>query len=97
MTGRQIAGRGVVGAAASAVVGGAWMIGLVAIKAYRKEPAAGFDLGGAAAAFFQPATVGGWTQLVAILVVGVLGGLGTAALLTARHGERASEDGGSGA
>jgi hypothetical protein len=73
------------------------MIGLVAVKAYRKEPAAGFDLGGAVAAFFHPVTVGGWTQLVAILVVGVLGGLGTAALLTARHGEREPERDGSGA
>ena len=91
MTGRQIARRGVAGAIATALVGGLWMIGLVAVKAYRKDPAAGFDLPAAVAAFFRPATVGGWTQLVAILVVGVLGGLGTAALLTARHGDRAPD------
>ena len=89
MTGRQIARRGVVGALLTAVVGGAWMIGLGAIQAYRAAPAAGFDFGAAAAAFFRPATVGGFTQLVAVFVVGVRGGLGTAALLTARHGERA--------
>jgi hypothetical protein len=81
----------VIGAIVAAVVGGAWMIGLVAVKAYRANAAAGFDLGGAAAAFFQPVTVGGWTQLVAVLVVGVLGGLGTAALLTAKHGDREAD------
>ena len=88
MTGRQIARRGAIGGLLTAVVGGVWMVGLVAIKAYRKDPAAGWDLGAAATAFFRPTTVGGWTQLVAILVVGLLGALGTAALLTARHGER---------
>ena len=92
MTGRQIARRGVVGAVVTAVVGGAWMIGLVAIKAYRAAPAAGFDFGAAAAAFFRPVTVGGFTQLVAVLVVGILGGVGTAALYAARHGERAVDE-----
>ncbi|HPA52590.1 MAG TPA: MFS transporter [Thermoanaerobaculia bacterium] len=97
MTGRQIARRAVVGAVVTLVVSGVWMIGLVAVKAYRKDPASGFDLAAAAAAFFQPATVGGWTQLVAVLVVGALGGLGTAALLTARHGEREADGATSGA
>jgi PAT family beta-lactamase induction signal transducer AmpG len=97
MTGRQIGWRGVVGAIVTTIVSGAWMIGLGAIKSYRSTPAAGFDFGAAAAAFFQPVTVGGWTQLVAVLVVGLGGGLGTAALFTARHGDRASDGGGSGA
>lgn len=91
MTARQIARRAVAGAVVTLLAGAAWMIGLVAVKAYRKAPADGFDLAAAATAFFQPATVGGWTQLVAVLVVGVLGGLATAALLTARHGERPPE------
>ena len=97
MTGRQIAWRGAFGAVVTAVVGGAWMIGLGAIKAYRANAAAGWDFGAAATAFFRPATVGGWTQLVAVVVVGLLGGLGTAALLTARHGERASDGAAAGA
>ena len=97
MTGRQITRNGIVGGIVTTVVGAAWMIGLAAIKAYRKDPAAGWDLGAAAASFFGPSTVGGFTQLVAVVVVGVLGGLGTAALLTARHGERATDDDGTGA
>ena len=88
LTSLQIARRGLLGAIVTLLASGAWMIGLVAVKAYRKDPAAGFDLAAASAAFFRPATVGGWTQLVAVLVVAVLGGLGTAALLTARHGEQ---------
>ena len=91
MTRRQIVRGGITGALASALVGGLWMIGLVAIKAYRKDPAAGFDLAAAAGAFFRPATVGGFTQLLAILVVAALGGLATAALLTARYGNEAPE------
>lgn len=91
MTGRQIARGGVIGAVVTAAVGGAWMTGLGAVKAYRANPAAGWDFAAAAAAFFRPATVGGWTQLAAVLVVAALGGLGTAALLTARHGERATD------
>ena len=97
MTSREIARGGAIGAVVTSVAGGAWMIGLGAIKAFRANPAAGWDFGAAAAAFFRPASVGGWTQLFAIVVVGVLGGLGTAALLTARHGERAAEDCGAGA
>lgn len=95
MTRRQIVRRGIAGALVSAVVGAIWMIGLVAVKAFRKDPAAGFDLAAAVAAFFRPVTVGGWTQLLAILVVGALGGLATAALLTARHGEREPDGGAS--
>lgn len=97
MTRRQIARRGVIGAVVTAVVSGAWMIGLGAIKAHRVNAAAGWDFGAAAADFFRPASVGGWTQLVAVLVVGVLGGLGTAALFTARHGDRGPDREGSGA
>ena len=97
MTGAQIARRGALGAVVTSALGGAWMIALAAVKAYRKDMAAGWDFGGAAAAFFHPVAVGGWTQLVAVVVVGALGGLGTAALLTARHGERAAEDRGAGA
>jgi len=96
MSRRQIAARGFVGALVTAAVGGLWMIALGAIKAYRSTPAAGFDFAGAAATFFHPATVGGWTQVVAVVVVGIGGGLGTAALLTARHGgaEEGREGGG---
>ena len=94
MTRRQVARRGAAGALVTLVASGAWMIGLVAVKAYRKAPADGFDLAAAAAAFFRPATVGGWTQLVAVLVVGALGGLATAALLTARHGAEAADGAG---
>ena len=91
LTSRQIARRSLLGAAVTLVASGLWMIGLVAVKAYRKDPAAGFDLAAAISTFFHPVTVGGFTQLLAILVVGALGGLATAALLTARHGNEAPE------
>jgi PAT family beta-lactamase induction signal transducer AmpG len=98
LTARQIARRGTLGGVVTLAVSAAWMIGLAAVKAYRKAPAEGWDFGAAAAAFAHPAAVGGWTQLVAVLVVGVLGGLGTAALLTARHGAGTGDAGaGSGA
>jgi hypothetical protein len=85
--------RAAFGGLVTAVVGGAWMIALGAIKAYRADAAAGFDFAAAAAAFFQPTTVGGWTQLVAIVVVALGGGLATGALYTARHGgERAAAE-----
>jgi PAT family beta-lactamase induction signal transducer AmpG len=93
MTPREIAMRAAFGGLVTAVVGGAWMIALGAIKAYRADAAAGFDFAAAAAAFFQPTTVGGWTQLVAIVVVALGGGLATGALYTARHGgERAAAE-----
>lgn len=92
MSGRQIAARGVAGAVVTAVVGGFWMIVLAAIKTMRADAAAGFDLARATETFFRPVSIGGWTQLVALVVVALGAGLATAALFTARHGgARATE------
>jgi len=89
MTGRQITARGVAGAVVTALVGGFWMIVLAAIKTMRADAATGFDLARAADGFFHPASIGGWTQIVALVVVALGAGLATAALYTARHGGRA--------
>ena len=82
----QIVARAVAGAVITTLVAAGWMIVLAAIKALRADAGAGFDLAGAAAAFVRPAGVGPWTQLVAVLVVGVGAGIATAALYAARHG-----------
>jgi len=86
MTAREIGGRGVFGGLVTLAVGGFWMILLDAIKAYRKSAAAGFDLGSAATAFLHPSSIGGWTEVVALVVVAAGAGLATAALFAARHG-----------
>jgi len=86
MTGGEIRGRAIGGALLTFALGAAWMIALAAIKTMRAEAAVGFDYLAAAGRFFQPATIGDWTELVALVVVALGAGLATAALYTARHG-----------
>jgi len=90
MAGAEIRWRSIAGAVVTFVAGSAWMIALAAVKTMRADKAASFDYGGAAAKFFHPASIGDWTELVALLVVAVGAGLATAALYTARHGERSA-------
>lgn len=59
---------------------------LVALKAMRDTPAAGFDLSLAMSQVAQPAAIPDWVQLFGILVCAVFGGLFVAAIVAARHG-----------
>jgi hypothetical protein len=45
----------------------------------------GFDLASAALALVQPTTLGDWTTSVGLILVALLAGLGTAAVLVARQ------------
>ncbi|MCP3103879.1 MFS transporter [Myxococcus sp. K15C18031901] len=67
-----------VGAATSAL--------LTALQNFRKAPAQGFDYGTPFAQLFQPASVTDWVTLASIVVLGLVVGMLTAAVLAARSG-----------
>jgi PAT family beta-lactamase induction signal transducer AmpG len=80
----QLATRGLMGGVAGAAVTALLLATVAALKAMSEQT--GFDLGGALVAILQPGTVAEWLQLVAIVLIGAIAGLFTAAVSAARHG-----------
>ncbi|HKQ62109.1 MAG TPA: MFS transporter [Candidatus Polarisedimenticolaceae bacterium] len=82
LTRRGLVG-GVVGFAGALAI----TVALEALGIYTRDPARGFDLATPLAALLPPAGVAAWIELVGCLVCGVIGGLFTAAVFAARHGQ----------
>ena len=59
---------------------------LAALKQMRSNPATGFDLVPAVIRLFSPTDVSSWLELTGVVVFALMMGLGTAAVLAARHG-----------
>ena len=59
---------------------------LAGLKQMRAHPATGFELVPAMTRLFNPADVSGWLELTGVVVFALMAGLGTAAVLAARHG-----------
>jgi PAT family beta-lactamase induction signal transducer AmpG len=92
LTTEALAGRGVIGAAACGAFAFVMSALLAAMKTMRDTPGAGFDIGGAARAIANPATIPDWVQLFGIVAFGVIGGLFVAAATAARRGVGVSTD-----
>jgi len=86
LTTRQIAWRGVIGGMAGVVLCAAVAGCLDAMRAVRSGAAEGFDLGPALRALANPVDAGDWVTLATLLVLGLVAGLATAAVVAARHG-----------
>lgn len=84
LTRRALAG-GLGGVAGAALLSAA-LSALSALRALRETPEAGFDLLTPLAALVQPAAIGDWLRLVAIVATGAVCAAFTAAVAAARHG-----------
>jgi PAT family beta-lactamase induction signal transducer AmpG len=82
--------RGLVGGLLGLVGAALPVASVAALKATRATPESGFGLVAALAALFRPADVAGWLQLLAVVLVGLVAALFTAAVAAARHGEHAT-------
>jgi PAT family beta-lactamase induction signal transducer AmpG len=86
LSGAALAVRGLAGGAIS-LVGGALCVGsLTALKHLRVRPQEGFHLAAPLAALACPSDAAGWLAAVGLLIFALFAGLGTAAVLAARHG-----------
>jgi hypothetical protein len=63
------------------------MAGMAALVSFRAGE--GFRVASHVSALLAPASLGSWLTAAGVLVAGVFGGLGTAAVLVARRGLRA--------
>jgi PAT family beta-lactamase induction signal transducer AmpG len=93
----ELAIKGVVAGLATLAGGTALMALLGALKALRQQPGDGFRPDVAFAAVIEPATIGGWIQLAALLASALIAGVFGAAAVAARRGvgrDLAVDDGG---
>ena len=87
-----IAWRGVIGGVAGFAVGALSMAALTSLRAMRANPGTEFDIGGPLAALAQPSGVGGWINLLGLLVFAGFVGLATAAVGAAKNQPASPED-----
>jgi MFS transporter, PAT family, beta-lactamase induction signal transducer AmpG len=78
--------KGVLAGGATLAGGMALMALLGALKAMRQHPEEGFRYGAALGAMLDPATVGAWLQLAALLACAMIAGVFGAAAVAARRG-----------
>ncbi len=78
--------RGMVGAVLAAALAAFSAAALAGMKAVHKDPAASFALLSRVGDVLMPQSVGGWAQLVGIVLFGVVVGLAVAATAAARSG-----------
>jgi PAT family beta-lactamase induction signal transducer AmpG len=81
-------GRGGAGAVVGLALGGAAAALLAAMRAYHRAPEAGFDVLAPLRALLAPQSPKEWTQLLGVVLFGLLIGLATAATAAARSGRR---------
>ena len=86
LTGRQLGARGAVGALLGTAGASVLVAALSALKVMRADPQGGFAVGRALVALLTPAGPTAWLELAGVVVVGLGGGLFTAAVSAARHG-----------
>jgi PAT family beta-lactamase induction signal transducer AmpG len=86
LSSRGLLVRGVLGGVISGLLATLAMAILGALKTMRESPASGFDLGRAFSMLAHPMIVTDWVQLFGIVAFAVIGGLFTAAVFAARHG-----------
>ena len=91
LTRAQIARRGVLGGAFAALLGAFAVALLSALTKVKDASGGGFDLIGEMQALVQPAGVGGWVELVGVVVFALLSGLLVAAIAVARQGQGEAE------
>lgn len=77
--------RGVAGGIAGLAGGAVCVALLAALKATRGEGAVPFDFGASMRALLAPAEIGGWLELLGLVIFGAVVGLATAAIFVARR------------
>ena len=77
--------RGVAGGIAGLAGGAVCVALLAALKATRGEGAVPFDFGASLRALLAPAEIGGWLELLGLVIFGAVVGLATAAIFVARR------------
>jgi PAT family beta-lactamase induction signal transducer AmpG len=85
--------RGLIGGAAALLLAGLAVASLGALRALRVRSPEGSGLLTHLAALFRPDDAGGWLTLSGVLAVGLIGGLGTAAVFAARAAPVPGPDG----
>lgn len=83
---RELALRGVAGGLVGLIVGIVVDALMGALAAFKKAPAAGFDLLTPLGQLLHPTALGDWLTLVGLLAFAAVVGLMTAAVIAARHG-----------
>ena len=86
LSGGELATRGVVGGLVGLLAGAGIVALLDALKAYREDKTAGFDLVSPLGDLFAPEGVAGWSTTIGLLAFAAIVGLMTAAVVAARHG-----------
>jgi PAT family beta-lactamase induction signal transducer AmpG len=90
VTKMALAGRALAGMAAGTLLAGATSSLLAAFKAVRAHPGSPLDFTAEAVRLLSPGSPSGWLRLAGVVVVGLLCGGATAALLAAQHGIRSA-------
>lgn len=79
--------RGLVGGAVAYVLGLVCVSFMGALKDWRVEGGAGFDLTGNLAGLLQPEGIGGWMEFLGLLLFGIIVGMMTSAIFAARQSD----------
>ncbi|MGH9319864.1 MAG: AmpG family muropeptide MFS transporter [Vicinamibacteria bacterium] len=83
----ELAARGAFGAAVAGLLAFLAVAVLAALKTMREAPEIGFDFARAVAEIRNPTEVTDWVELLGVAAFAAIGGLFTAAVYAARHGE----------